>query len=720
MNEFTAQFLVEAREYAEQASKDLLALEERPGDRALLESVFRSFHTLKGAAGIMKYGAMERLLHRAEDALQQVRSGQRTADPILVDALLATLGQLHRWFAVIEQTETLPTEADAEAVRILRLFEGASASEPSLADNWWEDLLRWARTAAGDSSEARSALRYTPDRDAFFQGVDPLAEIEKLPGIVALRLLPKSDWSPPQDMAPYDNNLVIEVLFAGAVEDLSPRLSEAGARVAWQTVERRGGQLADVARAILAEQVMFLRTEGDVAAHQGRAAAAGRVALNVLAAAGLNYPDVVSAAEQRDRHGLATAIEAALVDRGDVSSPQASEAVPREAGNNTIRVDVARIDEIVRLTSEILVVKNALGHWARMAAQGADHEALAAGLRLQHDILARNLADLQAAAFNLRVLPLERVFGRFPRLVRETAASLGKQARLITEGADTRADKAIIESLFEPLLHILRNALDHGIETPDRRLSSGKPAEATLILRAFRESDHVVVELEDDGRGIDVAHVREAAILRGIVDETTAAQLNEDQIAQLIFAAGFSTADAVTDLSGRGVGMGAVRTTIERLGGEVSLLNQPGRGLTVRLVLPFTIALTRIMTLEAGGQTFGLPFDVITETVRIGRDKIRPLGQGHVVVLRDRTIPVLDLAGMLKLPGHVRQETACLLVIRAAGQDVALEIERPGERFDMMMKPAEGILGAMPAIAGTSLTGDGHVLIILDPKALLS
>jgi two-component system chemotaxis sensor kinase CheA len=403
------------------------------------------------------------------------------------------------------------------------------------------------------------------------------------------------------------------------------------------------------------------------------------------------------------------------------SSPStAGDARTGEATANTIRVAVDRIDHIVTLTGEVLVVKNAIGHWAQQASTGADPAALAAGLRTQYDALSRHLTDLQAAAFQLRVLPMDRVFGRFPRLVRETAASLGKRVRLLTEGEDTRADKAVVEALFEPLLHLVRNALDHGIETPEERLATGKPAEAVLILRAFREGDQVIVELEDDGRGIDVARIRHLALARGAVEEAALSRMDDDQAAAVIFAPGFSTAASVTDLSGRGVGMGAVKTAIERVGGEAVLVNRPGKGLTVRLLLPFTIALTRIMTLEAGGQTFGLPFDAIVETVRLPRTAIRPLGQGRAVVIRGRTLPVIDLAERLDLPRSTSSDTACLLVVWAADRDIALEVERPGERFDMMMKPATGLLAGLPAVAGTSLTGDGRVLVILDPKALLT
>lgn len=728
MNEFTAQFLVEGRELTDQAARDLLTLEQQTDDRGLLESVFRHFHTLKGAAGIMEYAAMEQLLHRAEDVLQQVRSGERRIEPGVIDALLATVGQLVRWFDVLEVSDEMPETADREAHETLRLFDAGkpAAHTPGEAPiNVFVDadrILQAARAAGHDVSSAQTALHYMPARNAFFEGRDPIALIQALPDLIWVNVTPARPWPSAAEMSAFEANITVEALFASPRASLEGGLSDPTGEVRWFDIELdAGANLTAAARSILQEQVLFLKTAADAAAIAARTAAAERVAQNVVAAAGLEGTGLAAAVALRDRIALIAAIEVIL--QGDASAPQINPlftAAQKDVVGHTVRVDVDRIDHIVNLAGEILVVKNALGHWARVAAEGGDMQALAAGLRSQHDALARHLSDLQASAFQLRVLPMERVFSRFPRLVRETASSLGKQVRLLTEGEDTRADKAVVEALFEPLLHLVRNALDHGVETPAERVKGGKPPEATLVLRALRDGDSVVIELEDDGRGLDPHAIRQLAIARGAVEEAAALQMSEAQATDLIFAPGFSTARSVTDLSGRGVGMGAVRAAIARVGGEVTLLNHPGRGLTVRLILPFTVALTRIMTLEAGGQTFGLPFDAVTETVRVPRDQVRPLGHGRVVVIRERTVPVVDLASVLDLTASPAGEMVCLLVIWASGQEIALEIDRPLDRLDMMMKPLSGVLAGLPAIAGTSLTGDGKVLVILDPKALLT
>jgi two-component system chemotaxis sensor kinase CheA len=335
-------------------------------------------------------------------------------------------------------------------------------------------------------------------------------------------------------------------------------------------------------------------------------------------------------------------------------------------------------------------------------------------------LLERLVNELQQSVLSIRVLPLRHVFQRFPRVVREMAAGIGKSVRLVTEGDGTEADKAIVEALFEPLLHMVRNAVDHGVESEQARAAAGKPPVATVYLRGSRNGDHVLVEVEDDGAGIDVANVRRVAAQRGVASAEALAALSDEEAAELIFAPGFSTASTVTDLSGRGVGMDAVRAAVGRLGGRVSLDNRPGLGAKVTLTLPFTVMMTRLMTVEAGGQAFGIPMDAVVETVKVARERIVPVGAARAFVLRNRTVPVIDLAEALGEPrSALASADANVVVIAFGGQVGSLEVDRLGERIDVMLKPMDGLLSGMPGVAGTTLLGDGRVLIVLDLQALL-
>jgi len=368
------------------------------------------------------------------------------------------------------------------------------------------------------------------------------------------------------------------------------------------------------------------------------------------------------------------------------------------------------------------VVKNALGHLATQAQSGLDTKAVAGTLRRLQMQLDRLVGEVQRAVLRIRVVPMRQMFQRFPRPVREISAGVGKSVTFAVEGEDTEADTAIVEALFEPLLHVLRNSIDHGIEDLGQRIASGKPPTATIVLRAFRELDNVIVEVEDDGRGVDVARVREVAVTRGLVEADTLERMTDADIVDLIFASGFSTAREVTGLSGRGVGMDAVRTAVERLGGRVSIDSRSSIGTVVRLTLPFTVMIARVMTIEAAGQAFGIPLDAVVETAMIPRDRIVPIGQAMAFAWRGRTVPLVSLAASLGLTSHVSTNAAeaRVVITVAGGQLGAIEVERLGERMDVMIKPMDGLLGGMSGVAGTTLLGDGRVLIVLDVQELFN
>jgi two-component system, chemotaxis family, sensor kinase CheA len=300
------------------------------------------------------------------------------------------------------------------------------------------------------------------------------------------------------------------------------------------------------------------------------------------------------------------------------------------------------------------------------------------------------------------------------------AASLGKPVRLTIGGDDTEADKTIVEMLFEPLLHIVRNAMDHGVESPTDRAASGKPAVASLGIRAERQSDRVLIEVSDDGSGIDSARVREVAKARGIVTEELLRTMVEPDIIDLIFAPGLSTATEVTSVSGRGVGMDAVRKAVERIGGKVSIASRAGQGTTVKLSLPFSVMMTHVMTVEAGGQIFGLPLEAIVETARVPQAAIARVGAAEAVVLRNRTIPLLDLATILGVEQARSVDTeATVVVVAANGEWGGVRVDRVVEPLDLILKPLDGLLAGTPGVAGTTLLGDGRVLLVLDIGAML-
>jgi two-component system chemotaxis sensor kinase CheA len=482
--------------------------------------------------------------------------------------------------------------------------------------------------------------------------------------------------------------------------------------------------LSAVARQLLEAQKLLL-AEPAAEGAAGRLESAGRVAANVLRHQGrsLDATDLEGLLQSSLLAGDATSM-AAAIDRILEGLTEPAPAPPgtlaAQPPDVTLRVDVERIDTLVRLTGELLIAKNAIGHSAGLAQEAADPRRFSIALKNQYLLLERLVGELQRAVLSLRVLPLHHAFQRFPRLVREMAASLAKPARLMIEGATTEADKAIVEAISEPLLHVLRNSLDHGLESAAERAELGKPATATIVLRAGRQGEHVIIEVEDDGRGIDVARVREVARARNVASQAALDGLSDDEVIDLIFAPGFSTSAEVTDLSGRGVGMDVVRTSIERLGGRVTVSSRRQRGTIVRFTLPFTVMMTQVLTVEAAGQVFGVPMDAVVETVRVNRDAIAPIGAARALVLRNRTVPVIDLGQALGRKPSASAGDATVLIVSVAGQWGGLEVDRLGERLDVMLKPPEGLLAGVPGIDGTTLLGDGRVLIVLDLHEIMN
>jgi two-component system, chemotaxis family, sensor kinase CheA len=727
VNDFIEQFQLESRELVEQATADLLALERRANDRDRLDSAFRAFHTLKGAAGIVDFAPMGRALHAAENVLAAVRGGIEAVTPQLISNCLTCLDQVIQWLDSMQADGQPPADAEAAADAIERLF--SRLDQPKHATGQWvQSLLARYPEAA---TKAMTAIRFRPAADCFFRGEDPLALVSGLHGILALELVPTRPWPSLEEIDPFACQLDILLLASDSVEGAGIFLLQARDQVEIQplrsappTTEAQS-MLSPIGRALLEAQILLLAEPADEGA-AGRLGSAGRVAINVLHHAGrtasaIELEQILAHCRAvGDAESLAAAIKVAM---GDLPQPIVDELNPARAPSSAVRVlrvEAERIDALVRLTGELTVAKNAVGHSAAMAQHGAEVKVLTTLLMDQHALLDRLVGELQRAVLNVRVLPLRHVFQRFPRLVRETAAKLGKSVNLVIHGDDTEADKTIVEALADPLLHVVRNALDHGIEPSAERMALGKPAMASIALSASRQGEHVVVEVLDDGRGIDTTAVRRVASERGVVAPEALAAMTDEEANDLIFMPGLSTAATITGLSGRGVGMDAVRMIVGRLGGRVAVRSAPGQATTVKFVLPFSVMMTRVMTVEAGGQIFGIPLDAVVETVRIPRNSLVPVGQAQAFVLRDVTIPVVDLSRALGQSSDAApRPEATIVVATMGGQLGGLEVERLGDRVDIILKPMDGLLANIPGIAGTSLLGDGRVLMVLDLPELL-
>lgn len=391
-------------------------------------------------------------------------------------------------------------------------------------------------------------------------------------------------------------------------------------------------------------------------------------------------------------------------------------------GAKSLKVDQAKIDRLMNLIGEMVVSKNALPYLAGRAESVYQVRELAREIKAQYAVINRIAEEMQDAIMQVRMMPVSFVFQRFPRLVRDISRRLGKEVNLVLEGEDTEADKNIIEALGDPLIHIIRNSLDHGFELPEVRRNLGKPAVGTLCIRAIQQSDRVIIEIQDDGKGIDPEVIKRKAYAKGLLDEAALERISDQDAIHLIFAPGFSTAEVVSDLSGRGVGMDVVRTAIENVNGVITLESTPGKGTLLQLSLPLSMAVTNVMLIESHGLVFGVPMDNVVETVRIARSQIRSIKHAKAAVLRGSIVPIKALNDLLCInsaPKANADDELAVLVVRFGHESVGLLVDNFRETVDIILKPMNGVLAELSVYSGSALMGDGSVLMVLNIKELL-
>jgi len=386
-----------------------------------------------------------------------------------------------------------------------------------------------------------------------------------------------------------------------------------------------------------------------------------------------------------------------------------------------LKVEQSKVDRLMNLIGEMVVAKNSLPYLANRAENQFGVRELAREIKAQYGVINRIAEEMQDAIMQVRMMPVSFIFQRFPRLVRDISRKLGKEVQLELQGEETEADKNIVEALADPLIHVVRNSLDHGLEAPDVRVAAGKTPTGRLLIRASQESDRVVIEIVDDGRGIDPNVIKRKAYEKGLIDEAQLERINDQDAVNLVFAAGFSTAESITDLSGRGVGMDVVRNAISKVGGGIELRSEVGKGTTLRLSLPLSMAVTNVMIIESDRQIFGVPMDMVVETVRLPRAAIRTIKRQTTTVLRGRIIPLISLNGLLAVnadPIANADDELAALVVRVGNEQVGLIVDEFREVVDVILKPLPGELAKLSCYAGTALLGDGSVLMVLNPKEL--
>jgi len=396
------------------------------------------------------------------------------------------------------------------------------------------------------------------------------------------------------------------------------------------------------------------------------------------------------------------------------------DAAPSKA-SSTIRVDHEKLDRLMELIGELIINRNRYSLIAKQLEDSGSQNVA----RIAQDIsettyaMARISDDLQDTIMKVRMVSVSSVFSRFPRLVRDLSRKSGKEVSLLMEGEETELDKSIVEVIGDPLVHLIRNAVDHGIEEEPLRRAAGKTTKGKVWLRAYHKGNSVAIEIEDDGKGIDPEKMREVAIRKGIISAEEARLLDDREARELIFAPGFSSAEAITDISGRGVGMDVVRTNIKSLKGTVNITSEVGKGTKFTLSLPLTLAIIDALMITVDDSIFAIPLDAVSETTKIEASRLTDVRGRKAITLRGEVLGIISLAEMLDMPSHMDQEEVLsVVVIHDNDRRLGLVVDRLLERQEIVIKPLSAYLGDLKGISGATIMGDGSVILILDPHEI--
>lgn len=704
-------FLGDARDLLEQISTLSLTLERNTQDKETINGLFRAVHNLKGASGFLDAQPLTEAVHAAEDLLGAVRDGEHALSANDMDLLLETMDQVSTWLDEIEQDGELGIQAVPLGQRLVSTLRTASEQNPATTAESETETAQLDGEAPASAPASASALA---SASAEAEATDLMqAAVEILTDQRRVLLI-----RPPS--APWLGRIasVITVL-----RRLLPRISDASwperIDAATDTAQQSRSvqpliELIDEALGMLPERAESDRLSTDDA--QPRAAACADASAQAeLKAAPAPVPEATDADVL---HRVPEADRPFIDPRGRIDQPRPAEGNRQRA----LKVDAERIDELMDLVGELIVAKNALPFLAKRAGESQDNKAIAKEIKSHFAVINRIADDMQCAVMQVRMVPVGNSFQRFPRLVRDCSRKLGKDVDLVIEGEETEADKNVVADLSDPLMHLVRNALDHGLEPPQERRAAGKPEQCRLQIRAQQFEDRILIEVSDDGRGIDPQAVKRKAYQKGLVTEEALEQIGPREALQLVFEPGFSTAQTVSDLSGRGVGMDVVRSAVQRAGGEVSLHSQVGQGTTVCLSVPLSMTVTQVMLIGVGGEHFGLVFDSVREILRLPAAQIQRIKMQETAVLRDRLLPLYRLDQVLGIdaaPAQGSAEDLTILVIEIGGQALGLIVDEVCEGVDVILKPLEGVMAQFPIYSGTALLGDGRVLLVLNIKELL-
>jgi two-component system chemotaxis sensor kinase CheA len=646
-DEIVREFLVESYENLDQLDRDLVALEQEPDAHPLLQSIFRTIHTIKGTSGFLAFGKLEVLTHVGEGLLARLRDGGLRLTQDRTTGLLELVDAVRGILASIEATGN---EGERDYTELVTRLTALQTPQPEPA-------------LPAPAKPPRSRRRSTDPQPA------------------ALPTNAATGEHPTEQVAKHDIKAARTARKANTGTSAAPSGPAANVPLLGELLQQRADiDAEDVAVAMLEQQLGDGRPLGEILVDHGQAT-----------------PDQI-----REALALQAVAQEDARAGGSVS-------------DSTLRVDVNLLDTLMRLVGELVLTRNQI---VATAAARSD-----TGMQRSSQRLNLLVSELQAGVMKTRMQPIDTVWNKLPRLVRDVSVACGREVRLVLEGRDTELDKTILEAIKDPLTHVVRNAIDHGIEAPEARIAAGKPVEGTLTMRAFHEGGQVNIEISDDGAGIDPARIAAKAIERGLATVEQLRAMPAREITNLIFVPGFSTAAKVTNVSGRGVGMDVVRTNVEKIGGTVDISSEPGLGTTLKIKIPLTLAIIPALTVQCAGERYAVPQVSLDELLCLEGDRARAgveyLSGAPVFRLRGNLIPLVWLDHVLDLTDgpHV-DESVYILVLHADGRRFGLVVDRVLNTEEIVVKPLSRQLKGIGTYAGATILGDGRVALILDVRAL--
>lgn len=675
--EILQDFLIEAGEILEQLSEQLVDLEQSPDDKDLLNAIFRGFHTVKGGSGFLQLTPLVDCCHAAENIFDILRNGQREVNADLMDVVLRALDTVNEMFECVRGGE-MPDPADPQLLHDLHALatpESADAAPAPVAED----------VSAAETQTSEETVEPTPETVAAEAPAAPESDditeeefdalLDQLHGKGKHGIVTEPA---PSEPAPAETT---PPPAAGGGDDL---ITESEFEELLDRLHGKGKHSADVTADAPAPESSVAQPVAEPAAP-------------------------ANAAEEK-KEAPKKAPTAAK--KPDAKKADAKDAPP--AAEATVRVDTKRLDDIMNMVGELVLVRNRL---VRLGLKSEDEAMSKAVANL--DVVT---ADLQTSVMKTRMQPVKKVFGRFPRVVRDLARQLNKEIKLELHGEDTDLDKNLVEALADPLVHLVRNSVDHGVEMPDAREEKGKPRCGTVVLAAEQAGDNILLTIKDDGAGMDAEALRQKAVEKGIMDADAADRLTETECFNLIFAPGFSTKEQISDVSGRGVGMDVVKTKITQLNGSVTIDSKIDQGTLISIKVPLTLAIMPTLMVMLDDLAFAFPLVNVNEIFHLDLTKTNIVDGQEVVVVREKPIPLFHLKRWLVngAENSIPEESAHVVVFSVGNQRVGFVVDQLIGQEEVVIKPLGQMLHGTDGLAGATITGDGRIALILDVPSMLN